>query len=92
MIKGGLINTVTIAAFLGLASYAYLLRAECNEYEKALSTVDNGFKELMAKSVGGKPLASYVNPHQVGIFKIKEQSFGCAILNTPLVAGPRRKD
>lgn len=80
----GIFKTVAVGVILGLASYCYLLRCEVREYDQALKTYDNGFRELMVKKVNGRPLISFLNPDQIGVFGIGGQSIGCVILNTPL--------
>ena len=53
--------------------------------------VDAGFEEFMQKSVKGKKLYEFLNPHTVGTFTIKDKSYACGVLNTPLPVLPQTK-
>ena len=90
MTKDGLFKTASTFIILSLLCHAYMLRSENKEYDLALTQMDNGFQELMALPVRGKPLSAYVNSDQVGVFKIGGRSIGCAVLKADLPA-PRKK-
>ena len=80
-----------VVVILSLAAYSLILHFECKEYRKAMAQMDAGLEEFMQKSVKGKKLYEFLNPHTVGTFTIKDKSYACGVLNTPLPVLPQTK-
>ena len=87
--KQGFIFTFII---LWLIGHITVISAENREMLIAFNQMDAGFREFVQKPVGGHKLFEYINPNSVGVFKVKDHSFACAELNTPLPDPlPRKK-
>ncbi len=82
-------KNLLILCLLIISSYCFILRAEAKAYRTALLQSDAGFIELMQMSVRGKKLYEYINPHSVGTFNIRGESYACAILHTPIPDLPK---
>jgi len=76
--------SLALVIVFSLAAYSYIKYSECKALKVALEQSNAGFAEFAQKSINGHKLYEYINPNTVGTFRIAEQSFACAQLNTPL--------
>lgn len=83
--------SLAVVIVLSLCAYSWILHCECKALLVALNQTDAGFSEFAQKSIGGHKLYEYINPDTVGTFRIKDTSFACAQLSTPLPVLPRKK-